>query len=437
MRTTVAGLAAALLLSVVVTPSAHAQFSARTITNQPGATLLLPYFEVTLKAPKAGAQPGKDTYFSVANTSATAILVKVTVWSDLGIPVLGIHGYLTGYDVQSWDLGDIIRNGKLPATASAGQDPTDTISPKGSISQDINFASCTGKLPTTQLPPDVVAHVKASLTGQFSSVLGGCAGLNVGDGLARGFVTVDTVNNCTDRSPADAGYFGPGGSGDATNQNVLYGDYQYVDASTGKAEGDSLVSIKTNTTDPNTTTSGQYTFYGTYDAFTAADNRQPLATTFAARYTKDTTVFTQGTSLTVWRDQKLAQGPFTCGTNPAWYPLGQEDIAVFDELENPQIPVVIPVSPQPPTATYIPFPAVANKTLVGGSALPVPFDAGWLYLDLNTTLSIAPASGYPPEDPAAAQAWVTSWFDGKSVEASARAARFDGASSAQHFHVGP
>ena len=35
-----------------------------------------------------------------------------------------------------------------------------------------------------------------------------CAGQDLGDRIARGYVTVDTVNNCTLRFPGDAGYFG-------------------------------------------------------------------------------------------------------------------------------------------------------------------------------------------------------------------------------------
>ncbi|MFL6291728.1 MAG: hypothetical protein ACJ759_12605, partial [Thermoanaerobaculia bacterium] len=42
---------------------------------------------------------------------------------------------------------------------------------------------------------------------------------------------------------------------------------------------------------------------------------------------------------------------------------------------------------------------------VGGARLPVPFAAGWLYLNLNTT--VTPAGSVPPSDPAAAQAWVS------------------------------
>src|SRR3954469_15697542 len=117
-----------------------------TVDDVPAATLLLPYFEVNLGDPN-----GQTTLFSINNASATAILAHVVVWSDLSVPVLDFNVYLTGYDVQTVNLRDVL-NGTLPRTASAGQDPGNTISPKGQFSQDINFASCTGLLPTPQLP---------------------------------------------------------------------------------------------------------------------------------------------------------------------------------------------------------------------------------------------------------------------------------------------
>src|SRR5947208_2096678 len=127
----------------------------------PGATLLLPYFEVD------GANAnGVTTLFSINNASATAVLAHVTVWTDLSFPVLDFNVYLTGYDVQSINLRDILINGVLPRTASAGQDPGDSISPKGPFSQDINFASCSGLLPPPAvLPASFLAYLQAALTG--------------------------------------------------------------------------------------------------------------------------------------------------------------------------------------------------------------------------------------------------------------------------------
>ncbi len=299
-------LCCALLCLLALSGSASAVIC--TIDAVPAATLLLPYFEVDL-----GNATGQTTLFSVNNASATAVLAHVVVWSDLSVPVLDFNIYLTGYDVQTVNLRDILVGGALPRTASAGQDPGDTISPHGDFSQDINFASCSGLLPAPVLPASFVQHLQQSLTGLSSSVLGNrCAGRAFGDNIARGYITIDTVNNCTLRFPGDPGYFG----GDATDQNVLWGDYFYVNSAQNFADGNTLVHIEASATNPETSVAGQYTFYGRYDAWTAVDHREPLATNFAARYVTGGT-FSGGTSLIVWRDSKVNQGPFTCPVSPA------------------------------------------------------------------------------------------------------------------------
>jgi len=405
------------------------------IADQPGATLLLPYFEVALPKGLTGKTKGVNTLFSINNASATAVLAHVTLWSDLSVPVLAFNVYLTGYDMQTIDLGQLL-TGTLPATASAGQDPGDLISHHGPKSQDINFASCFGQLPFTQMPSSYIAHVQASLTGQPSPCLGGfCAGLVQGDRVARGYVTVDTVNNCTLRFHSDVGYI----VSDLTFQNVLWGDYFYVDSKGKTARADNLVSIRASFTDPEVTVPGQYTFYGRYDNWTAADRRQPLSTNFATRYVaaggpKGST-FPNGSTLIAWRDSKVNQAPFNCTTKPAWYPLGQEGIAIFDEQEHPLVPVSSPLAPQPPQMTFTPFPIEAQRVTVGSAALPVPFASGWAYLDLNTT--VIAAGPNPPEDPAAAQAWVTSTYDAKGrFSIGYRAIQVDSAESAFHFVPG-
>jgi hypothetical protein len=375
------------------------------IDEVPAATLLLPYFAVDYTSADGS---GQNTLFSVNNAAATAVLAHVVVWSDLSVPVLDFNIYLTGYDVQTVNLWDVLARGNLPRTASAGQDTNDTISPKGAFSQDINFASCTGLLPAPALPADFITHIQNSLTGRMSTILNGCAGRNLGDNIARGYITVDTVNNCTLRFPGDAGYFSPGGTGDATDQNVLWGDYFQVNSAANFADGNPLVHIEASPTNPETTTNGFYTFYGRYNnpTWSAADNREPLAANFAARFLNGG-VFSGGTDFIVWRDSKVNQGPFTCpATNgrPFWYPLGQEGIVIFDEQEHPQVPQSFPVSPQPQNPTLVPFPAETQSTHVGSAALPVPYDFGWIYLDLNTTVTGAANN---PNDPAAAQAFVT------------------------------
>ncbi|MBW8876625.1 MAG: hypothetical protein JF614_16795 [Acidobacteria bacterium] len=373
-----------------------------TIDAVPAATLLLPYFEVNLNNPN-----GLTTLFSINNASATAALAHVTVWSDLSVPVLDFNVYLTGYDVQTINLRDLLA-GSIPVTASDGQDPDDKISPQGPKSQDVNFASCNGQLPPPPLPPSFVQHLALALTGKASPLFGGlCAGRNLGDNIARGYVTVDTVSNCTLRLPSDVNYF----TQDVTFQNVLWGDYFYVNAAQSFANGDTLVHVEASLTDPATTTAGRYTFYGRYVGWNASDHREPLATAFAGRFVTGNNpfigdAFTRDTSYIVWRDSKTNQQPFTCPATtgrPSWFPLGQGRFDVFDENEQMAIGNPFPFSPQPPQQGPTLFPAEAQRTPINGADFPVPFTLGWLYLDLNTTVTGNPN---PPFDPAAAQAWV-------------------------------
>jgi PKD domain/IPT/TIG domain len=402
-----------------------------TIDAVPAATLLVPYFEVDL-----GNTTGSETLFSINNASANAVLVHVVLWSDLSVPVLDFNLYLTGYDVQTIDLRDILVAGNLPRTASAGQDPGDTISPQGRLSQDVDFASCNGVLPPPPLPAFFTAHLQAALTGRPSAILAGnCAGQDLGDDVARGYITADTVSGCSLRFPGDAGYFAAGGTGDATDQNVLWGDYLLIRPPSNFLAGGTLVHVEADPANPATSTAGRYTFYGRYDNWTAIDNREPLATNFGSRFMAGADDG-GNSSLVVWRDSKVNQGPFPCpaipGLRPSWYWLGQEAIVIFDEQEHPMVPQSFPFSPQPPAAILVPFPAETQLVRVGGSGkLPVPYAFGWLLLDLNAV--VAAAGNNPPVDPRAAQAFVTSFEEIHGHFAvGIDAVRFDSACAANH-----
>src|SRR5438270_10593321 len=109
-------LAVAIALTGLVALGGQAFAVICTVDNVPAATLLLPYFEVDLSNPN-----GLTTLFSVNNASATAVLAHVVIYSDLSVPVLDFNIYLTGYDVQSVNLRDIIVNGSMPQTESAVQ----------------------------------------------------------------------------------------------------------------------------------------------------------------------------------------------------------------------------------------------------------------------------------------------------------------------------
>ena len=93
--------------------------------------MLLPYFEVDLAHPS-----GATTLFSISNVGPAMQLVNVTLWTDLGVPTVAFPIYLTGFDIETFNLRDVFA-GRIPASASVGQDPADTISPQGPWSQDL------------------------------------------------------------------------------------------------------------------------------------------------------------------------------------------------------------------------------------------------------------------------------------------------------------
>ncbi len=355
-----------------------------TVDDVPAATLLLPYFEVNLDDAN-----GVTTLMSINNASATAVLAHVVLWTDLSVHVLDFDIYLTGYDVQSLNLRDILVDGNLPLTASAGQDPADTISPQGPASQDINFASCTGVLPYSNpaLSDLLIDHVQSALTGQASDVIfsGLCSGIDHSDRIARGYITVDTVNQCNIDFPDSVGYFLNGGIGVATNQNVLWGDYFYVNPGENFAQGETLVHVEADAL----LGAANYTFYYRYtnaNGVPGADNREGLGNVFAVRYINGG-LFNGGSSLLVWRDAKRSISPFSCSISyPAPFPLGQNQVVVFDEEENFEVPQGCTISPCPPTEGITPFPWEAQRTVVGGPDLPASPDFGWIFLNLNSAV---------------------------------------------------
>ena len=405
-----------------------------TIDDVPAATLLLPYFEVDLNN-----LAGVNTLFSINNASASAAVAHVTLWTDESIPTLDFDVYLTGYDVQTISMRDIF-NGILPRTADNGVDTGDTSSPndgisnKGPLSQDINFPGASGPCgsagtlypaaPTPALTPTLIAHIRNSHTGVSSPVYGGCVGLNYGDNIARGYVTVDSVTTCNLQFPSSTGYF----TGIADFRNILWGDYFYVDQFLSFSQGETLVHIEACSSpsvgqgiDDCPFVPGDYTFYGRYVAAAATDQREPLATNFASRYINGG-AFTGGTDLIVWRDSKIALGavipvhscPATGSGRFSWVPLNQADVVAFDEVENPTDLCFQGDNFSPPTGgaeTCFPVEAqrvnLLNSIVPFGSTPAPPSPFGWMFLNLNTTVA-GQVAGLPP---AIAQAWVTTVMD--------------------------
>jgi hypothetical protein len=392
-----------------------------TIDDVPAATLLLPYFECdTTNYPDANAL---TTLFSINNASAAPALAHVTVWTDLSVPVLDFDVYLTGYDVQTMNMCDIV-HGVLPITAEDSVDAGDAFSndgaPTGTILGDpldnVNFPGggpCASPS-YSPLPSDFVDdHLIPALTGGFSSEVG-CVSEDYEDNIARGYVTVDLVTECNLQFPSTPGYF----TSVADFDNILWGDYFYVNPAEDFAQGETLVHIEA--CQPGDGYVGfvgngagwcpfglfDFTFYSRYVTDTGIDQREGLASEFAVRYITEG-LFSGGTDYIVWRDSRstdiignLAGCPAPGAFN--WYPLNQELVVAFDEEENNEELCFLESDVSPPTGglqTCFPLETgrynVRSSGVPGSQSLDPSFDFGWMFLDLDL-------SGAQPS-----QAWVT------------------------------
>jgi hypothetical protein len=385
---------ALVLLSTGFAPGTWAELCS--MDAVPAATLLLPYFEVDVANPG-----GKTTVMSINNATAEATLAHVTLWTDWALPTLRFDVYLTGYDVQTLNLRDLL-NGQLPQTAIASQDPTDTISPRGSLSQDGDFPGC----PIVNvLPPVLGDSLLRAHRGLDAPPWGGCVAHPHGDLLARGYVTVDVVSRCSVLAPSDAGYF----PDVAAARNVLWGSYFFLHPENNSAQQENLVHIEscdpTVVPEPGGCPFGalDYTFYGRYTN-AAEDQREPLASTFATSFVTGG-AFAGGTRLVVWRDTKATvETAGACGRyQPSWFPLFEREAHSFDEQENPQRECDGPSFDPPSPACFrlaTQQPVLGAAPSIAGYPPNPSADFGWLFLNLSH-------GDVNVRFPGQAQAWVS------------------------------
>ena len=135
------------------------------IGNAPAATLLLPFFDVDIKSAQTTA---RTTLFTITNVSNLPQIAHVVVWTDWSFPVLDFNIYLTGYDVQSISLYDVIVNGIIAPTnpnLTAGGTSSNTtpgsVSAANTANPNLVLANCTA-LPGF-IPPATRAAVQSAL----------------------------------------------------------------------------------------------------------------------------------------------------------------------------------------------------------------------------------------------------------------------------------
>lgn len=276
----------------------------------------MPYFEVDLD--DAG---GLTTLVAVGNVSPATELARVILWTDAAVPTLTVYLLLSPFDVQTLNLRDVLA-GRLPDT--------------GHLLDGTAHEACSPAHFSASLTAQQVQSLRADHTGKQNLVQDGrCGGFDHGDAVARGYLTIDHVTDCTYPPTVTTWTLPPGGfhlyRAALDRENVLWGDFFVVTPGQNFAQGDRLVHVPWDGARIEDTAQS---FYGSSLGFDGADGRLPLPSEFLGRFI-DGGPFDGGTDFFVWRDTRSgAFERFQCGTSPSWAPLRSPPIEVFDEAEN-------------------------------------------------------------------------------------------------------
>jgi hypothetical protein len=303
--------------------------------NVPAATLLVPYFKVSLNGATDYPIPsgGTDTLVSIVNVSSPGVIAHVTVWNKYSKAVIDFNIPLTGKDVVSFSMRDVM-NGKLSPnlpqydTSKYPDDPCGLINPGlpsvsyqpivgwglttfirfshpdavtlgtdviRSISQyNLTSTDAIGGLfrPAVWDSLDESGDITTFSTSKGANILdadnpqcgwNGGASDNVYKDALSGYVTIDVVNYCTNFFPDQGDFYtkdaiATAGWGPTYTPNVLIGDVFYVDsaANGGNISGDPAVAIEFDTRLPFTATTK--TFFGKFVATTTASCAAEITT---------------------------------------------------------------------------------------------------------------------------------------------------------------
>jgi hypothetical protein len=357
------------------------------------ATLLLPYFEVDYRSP---ATTAVNTVLTVINTSRVPQIARVTIWTDLGFPASWFNVSLTGFDVQTISLYEVIARGNYPVTSHDAVPPGVASSANTS---NVNFndeiwCSRSGGTLSTAL---VERLQRILTTGERDSA---CRVGTVHKN-ATGYVTIDVVNSCAADGPDTAAYWREV----LLYDNVLTGDYERINPNptTGNyAGGNPLVHIRAIPEGGPAGSTAQvkvpmpYTFYDRYTPADArrSDRRQPLPSVFAARFIEGGPAGFQ-TNLMMWREGIVGatreECPYAKNQN---LPIGA--VVRFDEHENP---TTIATIPNLPMASAVASTSSLLPPSPGGDL------AGWFWISLDNGAGRVGPSPYSSVRPS--QNWIT------------------------------
>jgi hypothetical protein len=399
-----------------------------TLDQRPGATLLVPYFQVSVAPDDSiiSTGPGaRDTLVTIANASAAPMIAHVNVYDRYSVLRLDFNIALTGYDVQAMRMSDII-SGYLPVTTdSDGHDTCQRYAGSNVYPDAEGFLRVKPLSPAT--PTDNILATTNYPVPAFGPGLGVIDDLadDCGDRqlLATGYVVIDHANYCNLSDPTDPNYYTYDAIG---NENNLWGEIIFTSGEGLPTYGISTVNLEADTSFGNAWIQSENfvrTFYARYWEFTGdtlctncgsgnpntdlslsapwdygyGDQREPLGLNWAVRWFDLTSSGILTTNFQVWRSSATISG------KSSWCDDGDEEPTVtltfFDEDENT---VTQGVCPSPCTQPTFNFPWETQQRNITSFSHPVNAAAGWV------DMSFVNASNGDVLD----QAWVGYAFEG-------------------------
>ena len=315
----------------------------------PAATLLFPFVSLDYNSPVTGT----STTFSITNVSAEAQIIHVSVWSDFSAGVLDFNILLTGYDVISMNIRDILITGQLPVTKNEGHSGTEGVAVNGPVSgaNTLNgswlnpgmddpqptSALAAGRCDSTNTsyPGLYATPIPAGYLNLFKGYLqvsqivdrlhsdecdpfGGFdneytlvptpywAGRTTADPTNM-YITVDVAESCNKSCPDDAGYF----IDFVREDNVLIGDVFWTNTEERFSEAGNAIHLEADyeldTVATIAPTGFPISFYHRYAVLqdNVSDYREPLPTAWAFRYL-GWGVPDIGTDVRVWKGSSAA-----------------------------------------------------------------------------------------------------------------------------------
>jgi hypothetical protein len=418
------------------------------IGNNVAASVLVPYFEVD-----SADMAGMDTLIGLVNIDDDPIVAHVVVWNVDSWSVFDFNIYLTGYDVVTFSMRQILIYGNLPnngCATSSSRFTTRYIDCNGDGEYfDDAWTLNDGMFSVTGYNMDIACYNTMSAATladwQCKLSIGSYDGWNAN---YVGYITIDNAITCTGGTPDSGGpYFqtnyidtdanGVADHSQLENSNVMFGDIFYYDNANMQSDGVPLVHIEAfgesnalaghtwGMTPADFYAAGISSFYYKFEPVGFPyDAREPLPLWWAFRYIGNT-AFDGGTSLDVWRSNHwsfdhwyVSGGPcvwgglgsiYTTLYNPYDATLGlpRPALIIFDEEEGTTQGDDGP-SPPPPIGSFDLLFLETQRVEVAVPDWPLVAESGWIALAFDTDATYT-GSGI---DNAFDQAWVNVRYQG-------------------------